>query len=1327
MKKVRSLKKRLFLIGGTVASLTIPLVLTSCSDNLNNVLNNSIISNNGTNFSNSLSLKDITTKALHNNPTQTEIMDKAVSKMALDWFKRLSTTGNATFRNLYNDQVKKVNDDYNSKLDQYKKDYPKSWSARFQQDVLDPKGGTESSYKESQMLDWAKTEIQSKLFDKSYLTLIDNKTGNAVQDVTPQQLLDILLNDNNATSSTNMTGYSFGFASKISQSIVDTVADKEYSKFQKFVFDQWAQYSNPYVINMSLWKYTTPEGGISTVYSAAPQSSSGGDNNGSNDGTNTMQASTREGEDNGSGDGSNDGGSTTTTSGTYAFPYFKSQNDADNDPSTTIGKFNAFINASKTDNNFKEKTTGSMNGGTGSVKNTASSLGLKKIPKIYTDDSSTFILAKNSSIFNDLYIEFAAASSYLYSMVGNGTLSVPSAQTAASGYSGSSTNTISTTIGKKIDLPSNNGGGSGGNGSGENTPLDLITRQFVSKNSFNASTSGSMGSKVATTSTTKFNESHLSKDFVNELINSSGELSSLRNNDLYSIDSFMISDSHLNEYMLLRNQAGVHAISIDGWDYIKKATDKLTANKKAANVVLYRYFQNKLGIDSDVDITDINNELSTFFKDNFSYLVYTYANKTFSEINTQTNSTSLKITTSSKASSKVDEMNNNFDTDENKQSLFNMASVTTDQNLKDLLSSLNSYLFDLSKYTFADDYNKKMVDAKRAYSKNYGANAKTNGLASPWVYATSANDKSNYYFDLTKQSELVTNPFDKSQQSISKADQDNNKSAYQKLEDSINKYVNAANFTTGLKSDFEGFRYSQYVYSDNWLINYGLIKFGTDGDSLSFTQKEKILKEYTSDIYDYDKLTFKSNDSTGNTKLMLNEASTDLNSGLSNYFFSNTFTTDSLNWYEWDKFTNKNETSSKATNSTTFNKDNLSKYWKYLWIEKIRVQNSSSGLEYNNLYTIVATAKYLLEDNGRNFINYINTIIPYGADAYITWQNSQNRLLQQTNQTNVKDLVDASKISQNINNSYFSDYVGNSLSTNTGQSRLADAATPNSGILLNNKGSLFNDESNYYKVVGDSLGFMGIQTSTSNSLSPVISSRLFTNQKENNASGNGILYGYESKQKLSAYINTLGSTSQVVSIANNLKAKIPSLNVSKIISDETNLNEKKDLLSKLVMSNNNIPETYFQERNGYIGNGGNGTGTGAGIANTTMNVTPIPDVANGNNAIEYGAKVIQLNSKDINGMNDSNGISNLVTTINSKIQKINGTITQDQTTNNMEDQAKEIVYNLLINAATNPNVQQMAMNSILATRKVNVNDIRLNNQLGADWVNNWIYKPNSNN
>ena len=342
-------------------------------------------------------------------------------------------------------------------------------------------------------------------------------------------------------------------------------------------------------------------------------------------------------------------------------------------------------------------------------------------------------------------------------------------------------------------------------------------------------------------------------------------------------------------------------------------------------------------------------------------------------------------------------------------------------------------------------------------------------------------------------------------------------------------------------------------------------------------------------------------------------------------------------------------------------------------------------------------------------------------------QHSQNTLLQQTDQTTVKDLVGASKISQNINNSYFSDYVGNSSQTTSGQSRLADAATTNGGILLNNKGSLFNDESNYYKVVGDSLGFMGIQTSTSNNLSPVISSRLFTNQKENNASGNGILYGYESKQKLSAYINTLGSTSQVVSIANNLKAKIPSLNVSKIISDETNLNEKKDLLSKLVTTNGNIPESYFQERNGYIGNGGNGTGTGTGTANTTMNVSPIPDVANGNNAIEYGAKVIQLNSKDINGINGSNGISNLVTTINSKIQKINGTVTQTGTINNMEDQANEIVYNLLINAATNTNVQQMAMNSILATRKVNVNDIRLNNQLGADWVNNWIYKPNSNN
>ena len=60
-------------------------------------------------------------------------------------------------------------------------------------------------------------------------------------------------------------------------------------------------------------------------------------------------------------------------------------------------------------------------------------------------------------------------------------------------------------------------------------------------------------------------------------------------------------------------------------------------------------------------------------------------------------------------------------------SIFALAAAP---NLTSFIMTLNNEKA-LSKYTFADDYNKKMVDAKRPYSKNYGANAKTNGLASP--------------------------------------------------------------------------------------------------------------------------------------------------------------------------------------------------------------------------------------------------------------------------------------------------------------------------------------------------------------------------------------------------------------------------------------------------------------------------------------------------------------------------------------------------------------------------------------------------------------------
>lgn len=291
MKKniFKSKKLLLGMFGATILATT-PIILTACSKVSQELLNKTISTGNGwlfaTNNTTSYDINTMSTKALESDAGQKALSNYVISKLSLDWFERVSKEQNQTIiKRAYDKQVKAVNDEYKELVKSRKSSNGADFAIKFQQEDLDQVGGTESAWKEKKMLDWAKSELTSKLFETSYLAI--SKNGNIINYPNLTDLVESVQNSDNTTSKA-----SFVFTKDAKGPLVNKFVDEEYAKFQKFVYDKWLEIENPYVVNMSLWKYGTPDKGINTIYN-----------------------NTATGLDD----------STTTNPGKYQFPYFQTK------------------------------------------------------------------------------------------------------------------------------------------------------------------------------------------------------------------------------------------------------------------------------------------------------------------------------------------------------------------------------------------------------------------------------------------------------------------------------------------------------------------------------------------------------------------------------------------------------------------------------------------------------------------------------------------------------------------------------------------------------------------------------------------------------------------------------------------------------------------------------------------------------------------------------------------------------------------------------------------------------------------------------------------
>ncbi|WP_324611513.1 DUF3713 domain-containing protein, partial [Malacoplasma penetrans] len=441
-----------------------------------------------------------------------------------------------------------------------------------------------------------------------------------------------------------------------------------------------------------------------------------------------------------------------------------------------------------------------------------------------------------------------------------------------------------------------------------------------------------------------------------------------------------------------------------------------------------------------------------------------------------------------------------------------------------------------------------------------------------------------------------------------------------------------------------------------------------------------------------------------------------LNYGLSNFFFNSTFDASTNKWLKFSAADTEswNKVVEQAQGATNKQKEELKNYKVKLWRQENQVLTSTAISNYLSLYTTVASIVYLLNDNANYFMNYLSNQITVGSTSYIAWQTSQNTTLEKEAGTSATALLSASVLKRNINNNFVSSYIGGeNLYTSSGnltvtyetdlnKSGWTDTKSPNVGGKSSYQDST--TATSYYSISSNMLGFLGLQTSSSNSLNSLITDRIFTNLSTDNPNGTGILYGYgNSYDSLISYVQNITNISSINTIANDLASKLKQSSLKQVADDrKLSLSQKKErIVTALTNLSTNSSESIrdvFKSRNGIV------TGDQTSENNAQGLITD-----SANPSTQFSSYVIQINNNDVSSL------SSFITVLSNN----NGGASSGSTPTK-EDNAYDIFSNLVVQQAVNTTLQSTILNLIIASQgKINAYDVRLFTSLGPQWLANW--------
>ena len=269
MKKKMSKFVTTMSIGGALC-VAIPLV-TSCSsdDDLHIVTrgNGSVFASYGDNFNVTFNQEII--DALNDNASFSAFKKQYADQLLYNFYKKIADSRKVqSYKDNWTTWTNDVDDDYKDKVQDAKDKHGSTWEFYFQNETLDPVGGTEDAWKYNQMCSKIRSDLKTKILEQNYIAYSSNGTYD-VNNTLSSYTKEIFFNNPNEWRKINF--YAYNNPNYNPNSSLDDI----YATIQKQAFEMWTQKAHPFSVSMCLWKYAAPAQGIFSIYSSKIQPPSG--------------------------------------------------------------------------------------------------------------------------------------------------------------------------------------------------------------------------------------------------------------------------------------------------------------------------------------------------------------------------------------------------------------------------------------------------------------------------------------------------------------------------------------------------------------------------------------------------------------------------------------------------------------------------------------------------------------------------------------------------------------------------------------------------------------------------------------------------------------------------------------------------------------------------------------------------------------------------------------------------------------------------------------------------------------------------------------------
>ena len=1289
-----------FIIGMSifgVGLVSLPMI-SSCSDidDLQKVDrgDGTVFASYGDNFK--ITFNDQIVDAMTSQTSYSEFKKQYANQLLHNFYKKIVDSEKIqSFNDNWLKWNNDIDDEYDEKVKESKEKNGSKWQFYFQNEVLDPVGGTKEAWKYNQLCAKIREDFKTKVFVNDYLAYSNKSEYNVNNDIVSTFDKEIFFEHPDEWKKINF------YARNKSGGNYNTDRDLDdiYAIIQKLAFEMYTGTNHPFSVSMCLWKYKNPTSskGLLDVYS---------DKINDND---KSSAKTDDGDD----DGGDENPSITDAN--YAFPAFPEYNG---NPSAN-GKFwFAVKELLLNDSNYGLLT----NSGFSNIIN----------DKWYTDDSATQIIVESSDL-GSLDAVFGGAAVNLWAVYSN-------SQYVTDKF-------LKYDISNLLANPD------------VATNTDILRNFFFRSNDKRLFDNDGNLTKLGMDLASCENKIDLSKIYESvgnegKLDNDGG--SDNFHSKIFRLQSPLFFDyygEHTSEggvqwvvpalrlydgtkplpYILIRDEiseGGVHIIGLNGASYFSNDDEQsgyLKKQKSANNDNTDPFSQGRENIllkaqylwdkTNSSPTFKLDSKIKNFFEkeDNMNDIIISMAkNKTKRENDDQTiifDDEGLLDNVDHNPFYELFSLGNNF---------FSTQSTIT------AIETQNKRLFNTKFANVKKSISSRSDSLSKITNSNY-----SNGMSTPYPFAFVEPTNEGYVSSLVsydvnsilawKQCDIYAayNPSnDKwNRNEIKFSNVQNIKSNYISQVRSLTQ-----NITPNIQKSKPG-KYSEYIYNE-WNQNdalsvaiYAVLESYGKNDTLGNNVKIKAMKNYASSIFN--------NDSVISSFDSFNGYATFKDKSLNRAFISRYITNELLSsdrpipLYQSNNWNNSIDNYALLLEEAF--KNNLSKSYQDI--------NYNSKM-YDYLLTLDAI-QYLVKDNYANLIDYLKkNVIRYGEDGNIVWIAKEDTVCVPTfNNDN-----DENSISGEIN-SYFNlkpNYYGqysNTYFNNAGENDKPDSYVANEAYYRFAPVPVGN------KVWTDAMGYVGLVTIT-DSMSPItstISDQIFKNayyaKRKSNGENDryGGWYKYGSYNTLLEKIDICSGVKDLTDLVNNLASDLlePDFtrNVKTIVSrsfyedgdPEVEKGDAKvgDPISLAVLKKRMLGEESLYYEKGW------------GLKKYEEDHKTL--ISNMFKRFGDGESVAEIcNSDDIQKINHTIRISNDETHVEARVlvmQLNNNDVSSYDNLYAALGNNKQLINMLVLQYAMNSSIQNLALQDVIKENfngeKITVYDRRFNDKLGRVWVKDW--------